>query len=373
MGTSSLGRYVSAAAVLAGVGVGCAGLVNESDRPCPCAADSVCCVDVCVPAAQGCGDSSGAGAADTGTEAGLAAPDALALDAHDAPDSTGAFDAPAPDATSTDASGPDAPDAPMACMALPTPLVHFAFSDCSSGSVRDTAGGATGVFEGSGIVCDQSPVGGALRFDGTDDAGTGSYVRVVPAPDAGTPVCSGDAECPPGWPFSNAITVSALLDVANTGAYENILGQWYGADSYIFNTYYDTTHDQQVLRFTVQPAGGAQPANVTAPLPVPSGPSQHAWSHWVGVFDGQAVRLYQDGRQVDAVMLSVGEANLQCTTEPLELGVIGRNAPCADLNSSYFTGAIGDVQIFNVALDPGQVQALECNLGWPTATADAGM
>jgi hypothetical protein len=297
----------------------------------------------------------------------------LALDTGNAPDSTGAYDAPAPDAASTDANAPDAPDAPVACMSLPKPLVHFAFSDCSGADfVRDTARGATGEFEGSGILCDQSPVGGALRFGGADDAGAGSYVRVVDALDAGPPVCG--AGCPPGWPFANAITVSALLDVADTGAYENILGQWYVPDSFIFNTYYDTSRAAQVLRFTVQPAGGAQPVDLIAPLPPPSGPSMHAWSHWVGVFDGASATLYRDGLQVaTATLMSDAAANLQCTTEPLELGAIGMNPPCANLDSSYFTGAIGDVQIFNVALDQGQVQALECSLGWPTAIADAGM
>jgi hypothetical protein len=389
MGRSSL-RYFSTAAVLAGVGAGCAGLVDESGRPCPCAADSVCCVDVCVPAAEGCGDSSGDGAAntaDTGAEAGLDAPgapdapgpdaldardasDALLLDTGNASDATGAFDAPAPDSASTEASGPDA----AVCMSLPRPLVHFAFSDCSAGSVRDTAGGATGVFEGSGILCDQSPVGGALRFDGVADAMAGSYVRVFDALDAGPPVCSTNAECPPGWPFASAITVSALLDVASTSSYENILGQWYYADSYIFNTYYDTMRAAQVLRFTVQPAGGAPPVDLIYQVPLPSGPSLHAWSHWVGVYDGVSARLYEDGRQVAmAPMTSDASASLQCTTEPLELGAIGMNVPCANLDSNYFTGAIGDVQIFNVALDPDQVQALECSLGWPTATSDAGM
>jgi hypothetical protein len=347
--------------------------VDESGRACPCLTDYVCCVDTCVPAAEGCASASDAGPADTGAEAGLDAPgsDALARDAPNAPDSFDAFDAPAPDAAPAEASGPDGA---MACMALPKPLVHFAFSDCSTaGFVHDTAGGATGVFEGSGILCDQSPVGGALRFGRGDDAGAGSYVRVVDALDAGTPVC-GDTGCPPGWPFAGAITVSALLDVANTGNYENILGQWYSPDSYIFNTYYDMTHAQQVLRFTVQPTGGGQPVDLTAPVPVPSGSSLHAWSHWVGVFDGASASLYQDGRLVATTTLTYdAAANLQCTNVPLELGVIGQDAPCGGLDQYYFTGAIGDVQIFNVALDPDQVKALECSLGWPTATADAGM
>jgi hypothetical protein len=332
--------------------------------------DYVCCVDRCVPAAQGCTEPP-----DARAEAALVAPDAPgsdALDARAAPDSSDssdAFDASAPDAAWSETS---TLDGAMACMALPKPLVHFAFSDCAGGSVRDTAGGATGVFEGPGILCDQSPVGGALRFGAVDDAGAGSYVRVVDALDAGTPVC-GDTGCPLGWPFAGAITVSALLDVADTGNYENILGQWYSPDSYILNTYYDTTHARQVLRFTVQPAGGAQPVDVTAPLPLPSGPSLHAWSHWVGVFDGASASLYQNGRLVASTPLtSDAAANLQCTSMPLELGVIGQDA-CGGLDQYYFTGAIGDVQIFNVALGPDQVQALECSLGWPTSAADAGM
>jgi hypothetical protein len=262
----------------------------------------------------------------------------------------------------------------VACKGLlPTPLVHFAFSDCSAaGFVHDTTGGATGVFEGSGVLCDQSPVGGAVRFSGVDDAGAGSYVRVVEALEAGTPVCGDGAGRPSEWPFANAITVSVLLDVANTGSYENILGQWYSPDAYIFNTYYDATLGQQILRFTVQPTGGGQPIDLTSSLSPPSGP--HAWSHWVGVFDGATSSLYQDGRLVAAATpMQDAAANLQCTTEPLELGAIGRQSPSADPNAFYFTGAIGDLQIFNVALNLDQVRALDCTLGWPTATADAAV
>jgi hypothetical protein len=258
-----------------------------------------------------------------------------------------------------------APDAAMACPSLPPPRVHFAFADCSdAGVVRDTDAGATAAIVGSGVSCEQAPVGGALRFGGTDDAGVAGYVRVTGPGDAGAAGCGDGDACPLDWPFGSAITVSALLDVPSSGPYENILGQWYYADSYIFNTYYDPAQSQQVVRFSVQPAGAAQPVNVTAPLLPAAGPPQGTWSHWVAVYDGASVSLYRDGHLAGTQALDAGGA-LQCTSVPLELGAVGRQGPCADLSGSYFTGAIGDLQVFDVALSASQVQALECGLGWP--------
>jgi hypothetical protein len=214
-------------------------------------------------------------------------------------------------------------------------------------------------------------VGGALRFGGVDDAGVGSYVRVVDALDAGTPGCGQLGACPAGWPFGSALTVSAWIDVGNTGALENILGQWYYYDSYIFNTFYDSTRGQQLVRFSVQPAGAAQPVNVSAASPTAGGQGQSAWSYWVGVYDGQTLSLYLDGELVDTQTVDGGSAlPLQCTSVPLELGVVGRLGPCADLNDSYFTGAIGDVQVFDVALTADQVQELACRLGQGSASID---
>jgi hypothetical protein len=252
--------------------------------------------------------------------------------------------------------------------------VHFSFSDCADGQpVRDTAGGATGTFEGPGVHCDRSPVGGALRFDGADDAGAGSYLRVADRVDAGAPACDESGSCPGDWLFGGAITISALIDVANTGSYENILGQWYYGDSYLFNTFYDSELGQQIFRFSVQPAGATQPANLNAPLlgAAAHGASAPAWSHWVGVYDGASMSLYQDGALVASQALDAG-TGLKCTSVPLELGVVGRQGPCADLNDSYFTGAIGDFQIFDVALTATQVEALECSLRWrPSSGGDA--
>jgi len=296
------------------------------------------------------------------------APDGASPPEADAPDGASPPEADAPEAATRDASGPDVA---AVCASLPAPRVHFPFSDCAgSGTVRDVAGGATGTLEGAGVHCDRSPVGGALRFDGADDAGFGSYVHVAGSLDAGAPACGEAGTCSPGWPFGSGITVSALLYVASTGSYENILGQWYYDDSYIFNTYYDSTLGQQILRFSVQPAGAAQPANVSAALQPTGAPPSPGWSHWVGVYDGAAMTLYKDGQVVAAQNLDAGGA-LQCTGVPLELGVVGRQGPCADLNESYFTGGLGDLQIFDVALNAAQVQALECSLGWRAGSADA--
>ncbi len=421
---------IAAVAILASVGSNCAGLVDESNRPCPCLSGYVCCVNVCISegGGGGCEDSASLAASDAAaTEAGLdsATEDGFASDAtqpaldaseaSDAQDSRSVVDSHesndvrngelAPDATASDAASPEASipdaastegripdaastdasiadaastdasiaDAAMACAALPPPRVHFAFGDCThdAGVVRDTAGGATGVFEGSGVRCDQSPVGGALRFSGVGDAGRGSYVRVAESLDAGAPGCGDGGVCPAGWPFTSAITVSALLAPANTQSYENILGQWYYQDSYIFNTFYDSALGQQIFRFSVQPAGSTQPVSVTAPVLAPGAPPSRAWSHWVGVYDPASLSLYQDGRLVAMQTLDAGAA-LQCTSVPLELGVIGRQGPCGDLDNSYFTGAIGDVQIFDVALSADQIRALECGLGWaPSADAAA--
>jgi hypothetical protein len=205
-------RQVVTAAMLAIGGVGCAPLVGESDRPCPCSEGYQCCLGTCVSAEAACGDASGAAAPDAASsaidgEAGVGsdvspgvdvvetAADGMpgTVDSSEAPLDAGAADG---DAGSLDARD-GAPDGAPGCPALPAPVVHFAFADCAdAGTVRDTTGGALGVLEGYGVHCDTSPVGGALRFDGALDGGGGSYVRVVDSPDASSAVCGDGGVCP---------------------------------------------------------------------------------------------------------------------------------------------------------------------------------
>jgi hypothetical protein len=360
----------------------CVPALDESGRGCPCAAGFVCCEaqNACLPSGALCADDT-PDATTHDAQSPLDARSPLDSSPPDAPasidataivdagsiDATAIVDAGSIDATAiVDAGSNDATansDSPVTidsgCGALPAPVAHFTFADCDAGGVyRDDVGGLVGLRRGSGVHCAQSPHGAALAFDGDEDGGFGgSYVRVMDSADAGEHTCVGACRPVPAQ-FRSALTVSVLLKVNGSATFSHILGQWYEKDSYLLLTEADANGHK--MEFSVQPsAADAGSTTVSATFP------GDTWIHWIAVFDGQSIRLYQDGVEVDHRTLDA-PAPLQCTDVPLELGQIGRNGACGgDIDYAYYRGEMGDLRLFDVALTPAQIKALTCDLNRP--------
>jgi len=318
-------------AVLAALG--CAPLIDETGRGCPCADGYVCCAstNMCIVQGGVCAEAEAGADARAEAEAGAEAE-------ADAGGDAGA-----------DAEA-DADAAPR-CGVLPAPVVRFAFDDCDTrGRYADTAGGLVGERRGAGVRCVTGPLGPALAFNGpADGAPGGSYVR-VDRPDAAPRACT-DACVGKPLRFGAALTISVVLNVDGFQQFAHILGQWFERDAFMLLTEGDDAGQQMEL--AIQPEGDAASINLGAPV-MPG-----KWTHWVAVFGDGAARLYRDGALVAHADVPAG-ARIQCTDVPLELGQIGREGPCGDIDYAYFNGAIGDLRLYDVALTESQIANLEC-------------
>jgi hypothetical protein len=342
----TLGRSLAALAALVAPLSACVGLLDESNRACPCAHGEVCCASTnrCLPLGASC----------------PALPETPPTVDASFPSDAGA-DVPTP-SLSSDSGAVGTSDAiAPACGAARSPVIHFAFDDCDAtlgARFADTASGMLGVRQGTGVRCTRGPLGPALAFDPGDagDGGVGAYVRVMDSPDASDHVCTGQCAAPPRQ-FGSAITISVALEVESGPQFGHILGQWYDRDSYMLLTEPGAGPSTQKMEFWVQPsAPDAGLLTVAAPFAV------GAWIHWTSVFDGRSLKLYADGKPVASTApVDAGPLALQCTDVPLEIGQIGRAGPCGgDIDYAFFHGAIGDLQVFDVALSDDEVAALDC-------------
>ena len=178
---------------------------------------------------------------------------------------------------------------------------------------------ATAVLAGAaGSAADQAGnVGGAISLDGTDEAD---------AADAANP----DPLLDPG----GSLTVAAWIDATDWNGNRRIVQKsTVGADNQ-----YRLTAEYGQLKFDVAGVG-----SVTGPLP-----SAGAWHHVAGTFDGAALRLYEDG----ALVASVAAGGVPASESgPLVIG----NKPGSTVPGDHFVGAIGGVEVDDIALTSGQI------------------
>ena len=102
------------------------------------------------------------------------------------------------------------------------------------------------------------------------------------------------------------------------------------------------------LRFTVGDTTGFARIASQSPLPL------NAWIHVAGTYDGASLALYVSG--ASAATPIAGHA-IGYDTQPLLLGT-DRNAGTA---AEEFEGAIDDVRIYDIALEPAAIAALATN------------
>jgi large repetitive protein len=176
----------------------------------------------------------------------------------------------------------------------------------------------------------QGRAGGALEFDG-----------------AKTYVDCGDAE---DFDFREALTVSLWFKSAQPGqSAQTLIAK--GGDTWRIRS----EGDERRLVFALdgpQTTGKdrKRSSQVASKRPLDDG----QWHHVAGVYDGQRITLYVDGRMEDSVTAS---GSLVLNTEPLWLG----NNSAA--RSEYFRGWLDDVQLYACGLTEGEIQKLQSGAG----------
>jgi hypothetical protein len=162
-------------------------------------------------------------------------------------------------------------------------------------------------------------IGGALKFDGTDD-----YVEV---PDNPTLTAPGKATV--------ALWLNAERHTGPGGSqWQGVLGK--GGAPRLYNLY---TESSQVLHFSTGPSGGYIGSLSTGTVPL------NEWVHAAVVVDGKHI-FYLNGQPA-------GEGGAGATvpgggTTPLSIGQTGEN--------NFFLGMLDDVRIYNRALTQAEIQ-----------------
>lgn len=106
--------------------------------------------------------------------------------------------------------------------------------------------------------------------------------------------------------------------------------------------------------------GFPAPIELTTPLP-----STGAWHHVAGTFDGSQIALYLDGT---VVTQRVATGSIAISANQLNIGaILGPPNPYG-----FFTGAIGDVRIYNRALNPSEIGELAGTPAEPCVASPSG-
>ncbi len=208
---------------------------------------------------------------------------------------------------------------------LPSGLVgNWKFDEGSGNAASDPSGnGNIGTLSpsGSGPTWTTGKVGGALRFDGSND-----YVNV---PDTGA--SSLDV---------TTVTIAAWINPSN---YDVINDR-----GIIVNK--EDTWEIGLEDLTGKLQGAASPPSCwrwAGTLVIPL----NAWTHVAVVFDGTDELHYVNGNLIESFSCP---GSLAINNEDLRIAARGGDAPV----SSFFNGAIDDVRIYNRALTLSEVQTL---------------
>jgi Concanavalin A-like lectin/glucanases superfamily/Bacterial TSP3 repeat len=219
------------------------------------------------------------------------------------------------------------------------PVLHMLFDDATGttqfadnaasgrfGTCTKTATTDTCPLAGEGV---RGQVGLAVQFDGVEDTVTVESF--------------GD--------FKETTVSAWVYRTAATKARETIVS--YKENStcgFVLDLNDDATNHYPRFNVRVQPASGlAAWKSVTSEHTVPL----NTWVHLAGTYDGNKIRLYQNGvLQVESSGTDAAGAMVNTCADIMTVG--SRNSK----NQHWFPGAIDEVQIYGRALTPGEMQEL---------------
>jgi hypothetical protein len=133
------------------------------------------------------------------------------------------------------------------------------------------------------------------------------------------------------------MTVTAWVKPLRVSETQIIVNKWYAMDSYMLLI------ENGNFVFTVAFPNGHQGIPVKISAPAPEG----VWTHVAGVYDGQMLLLYINGKLAASTAAS---GTLQHSKRPISIG----NHP----SGNAFYGSIDEVRLYNIALDATQVSQL---------------
>lgn len=196
------------------------------------------------------------------------------------------------------------------------PVAAYGFEDGGSDADDDSGNGHDGDIEGADWTS-QGKYGDALSFNGSSD-----WVTIDSSP------------------LLNLITGMTLeawvYPTTATGVHDILIKE--GASAEIYNLYARNWQGLPEVNTAID--GTNRTANGTA-LAV------NTWTHVAGTFDGNILRLYINGTQVDSTPVT---GTIATSNGPLR---IGGNS----LWGEFFQGRIDEVRIYNRALTQAQIQA----------------
>ncbi len=182
----------------------------------------------------------------------------------------------------------------------------------SDDSIEDSISFNDGKIKGASLI-DEGLDGSALSFNGID-----TYVQIENSPD---------------FIFENEMTISAwakpydynqgqIFEMGNNGIYKDEYKGW-----------------RVVFRINDK--------NFSLDWEQVAAPKLNEWYNIVGTYDGQEIKLYVNGEEVNSL---TKEGTLSAFEEPVFIGSAN--------NEKFFNGAIDEVSIYNKALTKDEVKAL---------------
>jgi hypothetical protein len=215
--------------------------------------------------------------------------------------------------------------------AAQSPLAgDWKLNEGSGTRIADSSGlGNDGVLSGP-VAWVPGMSGSALQFNGVSGA--------IDVPDS------------PSLEPATAVTVSAWVQAgASPGRARYILAK--GGNGCVASSYGLYTGPHGGLQFYVSQRHGA---TYRGSPDASTGIWDGEWHHVIGSFDGTTVRLYVDGAQVGSGTPFPGSVSYGLATS--NALVIGNYPGCN--RPRTFAGTIGEVEVFDQALTPTQVQAV---------------
>jgi hypothetical protein len=226
---------------------------------------------------------------------------------------------PQPTAATTSAAAPTP-------VSVPEPVSWWPLDDRTGTTAADSMGAHPGTASNINWCIPQ--YGSCAAFNGTDS----DIVTSGPVLDTG-----------PGSSF----TVSAVVDlttIAPNGAFETIVSQD-GTDNSGFYLQYSGANQRWAFSRVVSDTQGAAGIRALST----SGPTLNTWTRLVGVFDASddQLRLYVNG----VLQGTATDTTPFAATGPLAIG----RGQSGGQPTDWFTGAAGEIQVWNVALTSAQV------------------